>query len=33
MKPSGYASDHHAALIALGALISLAMFLWDRRPK
>ena len=33
MKPSEYAASHYAALIALGVLISVAMFLWDRRRK
>jgi hypothetical protein len=33
LKPSGYAADHYVALILAGALISVAMFLWDRRRR
>jgi len=32
-SPSEYETAHYAALIALGVLISVAMFLWDRRRK
>lgn len=31
MKPSAYVGDHYAALIVIGVIISVAMFLWDRR--
>jgi len=33
VKSSAYAVDHYVALIVVGALISVAMFLWDRRRK
>lgn len=33
MKPSDYVAAHRAALIAAGIVISVAMFLWDRRRK
>jgi len=33
VKPSEFAASHYAALIVVGALISVAMFLWDRRRK
>jgi hypothetical protein len=33
MKPAGYTTAQFAALIALGVLISAAMFLWERRAK
>lgn len=33
MKPAGYTTAQYAAMIALGVLISIAMFLRDRRQK